>query len=163
MKSSMAEASVESGDLASIGISCQRATFTCWSKQTGRWIAKKLAEFSQWFGSSRIRIQRYKITDKMKGKAEFIQQFFFSRRKWYFTSLNLNKSRCRCLLTVTSSLNSYLFLTFKIKRCFKNLAILLTWIRIDQINFVDPDPYPDPATINPDPHYWIFHNLAVKC
>ena len=39
-----------------------------------------------------IRIQRYKIADKMKGKAKFNQQkYFFFRRKLYFSSLNLKK------------------------------------------------------------------------
>ena len=37
------------------------------------------------------------------------------------------------------------FLILKIKRCFENLVILLTWIRLD--------PDPDPDTINPDPHH----------
>ena len=40
------------------------------------------------------------------------------------------------LLAATSSLNSYLFLLLKIKRCFENLVILLTWIRIDQILWI---------------------------
>ena len=40
----------------------------------------------------RIRIQRYKITDKMKGKAEFnYKKIFFFRRKLYFSSMNLKK------------------------------------------------------------------------
>ena len=36
-------------------------------------------------------IQRYKITDKMKEKAEFNQQKYFFRRKLYFSSLNIKK------------------------------------------------------------------------
>ena len=109
-----------------------------------------------------IRIQRYKITDKMMRKAEFNQQQFFFPRKLYFVSLNLKKSRFHAELsispivnsqpsflgfgsdhrgadvcwTATSSLNSYFFLLFKIKRCFENLVTLLTWIRIDQILWI---------------------------
>ena len=41
----------------------------------------------------RIRIQRYKITEKMKGKAGFNQQkYFFFRRKLYVSILNLEKN-----------------------------------------------------------------------
>ena len=41
----------------------------------------------------RIQIQRYKITDKMKGKTRVLtnKNNFFSRRKLYVSSLNLKK------------------------------------------------------------------------
>ena len=51
-------------------------------------------------------IRRYKITDKMKGKAEFNQQKPFFSQGIILFKYEPEKSRCWCLLTATSSLNS---------------------------------------------------------
>ena len=77
----------------------------------------------QWCGSAsvfgiRIRIERYKITEKMKRKAEFNQQksLFCSKEIIFFKS-EPKKVRSEWLE------NSKFFLLLKIKRCFENFVI----------------------------------------
>ena len=48
-----------------------------------------------------IRIQRYKITDKMKGKAEFnLQTFFFFAGNYMFQVWTLKKSKVKSDLKI---------------------------------------------------------------
>ena len=79
----------------------------------------------------RIRIQRYKITDKMRRKAEFNQQkYFFFRRKLYFSCLNLKKVGAD--RPPPHSTHTYFF-TFKNEKMFRKFSDFIdldpTWIR----------------------------------
>ena len=88
----------------------------------------------------RIRIQRYKMTDKIKGKVEFNQQklLLFFCRKLYVSILNLKKSRFR----VTWKWNFFWLL--KLKDVLKILRFYGPGSGLDPdpdwTNFVDPDP-----------------------
>ena len=83
----------------------------------------------------RIRIQRYKITDKIKGKAELNQQKKKFSQEIIFFKSEPKKSRFKV------TLKKNIFFTFKNLKMFWKLG-----------DFIDL--YPDPDTINPDPHHW---------
>ena len=91
-----------------------------------------------------IRIQRYKISNKTKGKSEFTNKnTFFPEEIIFFKSEP--KKKVQSDLKIKSYFDFY-----KLKDILKFGDFLDLDPDPDWSNFVDPDP----DTINPDPHHW---------